>query len=163
MPRRARINPPSPTRHGITSHGVPEREPSSPLVLIPRPCLRVPYQTSQEVLLVANKHVSALLIRGITAFLTAGRRYWLRRRKPSSERGVDLQSSLGLPDAYSDLFDRIERRHDAWVVASGHVLLHTLERARSSSRSAGGRLGDVDDTNDARYKQLLDNCLGPAW
>ncbi|CAN0308904.1 unnamed protein product, partial [Ectocarpus sp. 8 AP-2014] len=56
-----------------------------------------------------------------------GSRYWLRRRRPAFERGVDMQSSLGLPNAYCDVFDRIESRGAAWLVATGHLLLHAFD------------------------------------
>ncbi|CAM9660541.1 unnamed protein product [Ectocarpus sp. 12 AP-2014] len=56
-----------------------------------------------------------------------GSRYWLRRRRPAFERGLDMRSSLGLPNAYCDVFDRIESRGAAWLVATGHVLLHAFD------------------------------------
>ncbi len=121
--------------------------------------------------------------------LSPGSRYWLRRRKPAPERGLSIRTSLGLPDAYHDIFDRIEGRLHAWIVATGHLLLHALDppphavAAASSAKvvddtsggsgggdGGGGRRGSKDDGEQRyreryheRYGRLLDNCLRPPW
>lgn len=83
---------------------------------------------------------------------------------------MDLKNSLGLPEAYNDIFDRITNRRDAWVVATGHLLLHALEdaAARDSTgmldEAAGRGVGAGDkEGRDGHYEQLLKNCLRPAW
>eukprot|EP00903_Cladosiphon_okamuranus_P017414 g16038.t1 len=78
-----------------------------------------------------------------------GSRYWLRRRKPAPERGLIIRDLLGLPNAYHDVFDRIESRRDAWTVASGHILLHAVDppphttaTPAAPSSSSSPKLGD---------------------
>lgn len=106
--------------------------------------------------------LAGCLTKPIPAFIP-GTQYWLRRRKPTSERGVNLSLSLGLPDAYNDIFDRIERRRDAWVVASGHIMFNALDANTAFSSSFGEGEGSREEELDKRYRQLLDNCLLPAW
>lgn len=94
-----------------------------------------------------------------------GGRYWLRRRKPAADRGVDLTTLLGLPEDYSDLFDRIESQRDAWVLATGHVLLHALSSAEGSKNDVQYEGDGLEGRGerDRRYKQLLASCLPPVW
>lgn len=128
----------------------------------------------------------------LLALTHLGSRYWLRRRKPARERGINMRSSLGLPGAYNDIFDRIESGGHAWTVASGHLLLHALDppphtaagysascrdgtsggggRRRAERRQEGDGGGDGEesdvgdgDLHDERYRRLLDNCLQPPW
>lgn len=108
----------------------------------------------------------------------SGTRYWLRRRKSASERKVSLKTSLGLSDAYDDLFDRIRNRREAWIIATGHLLLHALYpyRDSSSAKEASALVVVVttsggadeaqqreDNVQDTRYQYLVDNCVCLAW
>ncbi|CAN0412057.1 unnamed protein product, partial [Ectocarpus fasciculatus] len=76
-----------------------------------------------------------------------GSRYWLRRRRPAFERGVDMRSSLGLPDAYCDVFDRIESRGAAWLVAAGHVLLHAFDPPQKGDAAAAAAASDSSSSS----------------
>ncbi|CAB1116971.1 unnamed protein product [Ectocarpus sp. CCAP 1310/34] len=62
-----------------------------------------------------------------------------------------MWSSLGLPNAYCDIFDRIESRGAAWLVATGHLLLHALDPPpRGDAPAAGSDSSSSNLCNDGK-------------